>query len=198
MADVTRQSDSATTSQPIVCPDCGTTYTGHRCPLCFRPTSTTDAAAPALPPPLPHDRGGQTFGLSTLFLFITLVAVCLGVGMAVPGLGILLALLSVPAFVRASISSARQRAFGRRLGVEDKIVEFLGSLGLVLLILVAGFAAFSAACFISCVAAESGPGRIPGDAAMLLYIAVPVILGVTVVGWLFYKTWPRRGGPQNR
>jgi hypothetical protein len=72
---------------------------------------------------------------------------------------------------------------------------FFGSLGVVLLISIAGFAAFFAACFISCVLAESGPSR-PPDAAIPLYIGLPVIIGVTVAGWLFYKTWPRRRGPK--
>jgi hypothetical protein len=144
--------------------------------LADRPASAT---APA--------RGPQTFGLSSLFLFVTLIAICLGVLVAVPGLGIVLAVISVPAFVRASASAARERAAGHEAEPADKIRFFLTSLGLVIVIAIAGFAAFFAACLVACPIVLSADS----DALILFFMAVAGVIAVTLMGWLFKKTWPR-------
>jgi hypothetical protein len=137
-----------------------------------------------------------------LFLFITVVAVCLGVGLAAPGLGILLAVLSVPAFVRASAWAKREEAAGRPADVADRVGLFIGSIGLVFVIALAGCAAFLAACWVSCAAAAGLHGSdkygFPTGGGAFLWIGwiTGGCLAIALVVWLFWKTWPRRRAPR--
>jgi hypothetical protein len=87
-----------------------------------------------------------TFGLSSLFLFVTLVAVICGVFALHPGLGIALAAAAAPAFLRTSVVAARLRASGKPLGTFESIAEFLGSVGIVCAIALATATAFFATC----------------------------------------------------
>ena len=116
------------------CPECGAVVQGNVCWLCRRTLTDTQPHQPDLAARIEHARKSpQTFGLSTLFLFITVIAVCLGVFFAAPGLGILLTVIVVPAFIRTSAAtSAGEKAAGRPVGVPEKVGLFLGSLGIVL------------------------------------------------------------------
>ena len=174
-----------------VCVACGAVVEGERCWLCGAPTAETGvlASRPTSAASQPHT--SQTFALSTLFLLVTLISVCLGAIVAAPGLGIPLAILAVPAFVRASASIGREESSGRRLDVLERISVFVGSLGVVLLICLAGFAAFFAACLVTCPIALGARS----DALIFLSIGIAGVLAVGVISWLLYKTWPRMRGP---
>jgi hypothetical protein len=76
---------------------------------------------------------------------------------------------------------------------------FIGSIGLVFVIALAGFAAFFAACWVSCIAIEAS-GSLQGEVMdrewlMLLINVVSGGLALSLVVWLFRKTWPRRRAP---
>jgi hypothetical protein len=178
------------------CPECGAVVEGNRCWLCHRPlTAEQPGLAPSTARLAGQQTSQQTFGLSTLFLVITVIAVCLGVFVAAPGLGILLAVIAVPAFVRTSAAtSAQERAAGRPVDVPDKVGLFLGSVGVILLIGLAGFGAFFAACWASCAALSvTGAFRGGGGNAALVWINLFAGgIALAFVVWLIRKTWPRR------
>jgi hypothetical protein len=181
------------------CPECGFLFAGKQCPLCGRMKS--EGYPESNRQPIVPQRQGPTFGLSGLFLFITLVSVCLGVGMAAPGLAVLLAVIAVPALVRASASAKREQAAGRQPDIFDRIGLFASSMGIIALIALAGCVAFFAACLGSCALIEvTGAFRSRtalfniGDSGLFLINIVSGSLALALVGWLFWKTWPRRRG----
>lgn len=93
--------------------------------------------------------GGQ-FSLATLFLLITLAAVCLALMAREPGLGIGLAILSLPAFVRTAMLVGRRRELGRPTSPVLKITSYVGSLLTVVLVstvvLIASVGTFCTVC----------------------------------------------------
>lgn len=97
-----------------------------------------------------HRHAAFQFHLSTLMMLVTLASVIMGVFMTVPGLGILLAVLAVPAFLVTVIKSARREARGRPMSRADKVVTFLGTIGVVIgliaLLVLAGFVALWIMC----------------------------------------------------
>jgi hypothetical protein len=177
------------------CTSCGATAQGGRCWLCG---STPTAAAQQSPSVTRDERGAHTFTLSSLFLWITLLSVFLGVTVAAPGLGILLFIFSVPALVRASAAQAREEAAGKPASAFDRARMFLSSLGVLALIAIAGAAAFLAACFVSCATAGGLFGRdkygLPTGGTVFLFAAwiAGGCLAIGLVGWLLWKTWPRK------
>jgi hypothetical protein len=86
------------------------------------------------------------FGLSSLLLITTLVAVIMSVSVMVPGIGIFLAIVSVPALVRTYILIRRQRDEGKSASNRDKAVLFLLCLGIAALIALAVGVAFFMTC----------------------------------------------------
>jgi hypothetical protein len=186
------------TKEVRTCPECGAVVEGNRCWLCHRSLTADQAGVAQATAPYERQQASQsTFGLSTLFLVITVIAVCLGVFVAAPGLGILLAVIAVPAFVRTSAAtSAQEQSAGRPVDVPDKVGLFLGSIGIMLLIGLAGFGAFFAACWASC-AALSVTGafrRGGGNSGLLLVNLFAGGIALALVGWLLWKTWPHRPG----
>ena len=79
-------------------------------------------------------------------LLVTLAAVLCGLTAAAPGLGIPLAVLVTPALIRTFAVSNVSRAQGIEPSAEAKLASFVASIGLMLLIVVAGFAVFFVGC----------------------------------------------------
>ncbi|HUY34979.1 MAG TPA: hypothetical protein VMV69_19685 [Pirellulales bacterium] len=110
--------DDHAANPPATCPECGADYPsiGQRCWLCGAAppdgAALPDRAAPTAgnaPENSIASSTRHTFSLISLFLVMTLVAVCLGVFAAAPGLGIVLAIVATPALVRTMIVSSRRR-----------------------------------------------------------------------------------------
>lgn len=179
------------------CPECGAEYPeqGARCWLCGSPLPAEAPAgeAAALPaesaaaPPVPQ----WTFGLSSLMLVTTLVAVCLGLGSIAPGLGIVLAIVSAPALVRTFVASARRKASGERLTPAEKLTAFFGSVGVVVIVGISAAIAFYATCWIACGAAAAVGAD---EGAFLVGIVVGVLVGIVVLVLMLRWLWPLRGG----
>jgi len=134
----------------IVCPECGATVvrratnTVMRCWLCGHRVGLPagESANFAVRPTAPQ------FGIASMMLTVTLVAVCLGVGVMAPGLGVALAVLVTPALIRTAIGVERHKEVsGRTMDVGQKIAAFAGSLGVVTMIGTAAGAAFFATCW---------------------------------------------------
>lgn len=146
-----------------VCPDCGATYpiTAKYCWMCYRPLgrgpegigSSTPIVAQSAAGESPFATGNQAmqFGLSTVMLTITLVAVLLGVAKLAPGLGVLLALVVLPAYLRTCIAASRRSGRGQPMSTGAKLGSFGLNLCIVVVVaiavIVAGVVALLAVCF---------------------------------------------------
>src|SRR5262249_44506854 len=112
-----------------------------------RPGMSTEQ--PATPPAAGHP--------SPVRETLTLVLVCILVGVVAaglmadaPGLGVLLLVLLAPVLVRLAIGPPGQADAGRPRTGAQKVMGALGSLGVLIAIGVASFAAFYATCFVVC------------------------------------------------
>jgi hypothetical protein len=133
------------------------------------------------------------FSIATILLITTLIAVCLGVFRLSPGFGIAVVAFAVPALVRAVVAGAKSKSGGRRLSIGDKLQMFAASLGLMVLVGIAGFVAFQIACWGTCglIVAVDPPSL---DAETLLWTCVGIgsAAARAVGGWLLWLTRPRR------
>lgn len=182
--------------KPRRCPDCGAEFllSQSQCWLCSRKAPEATTENPYASPQLIHEskyRAGQ-FSIATLMLVTTLVAVCLGVGMLAPGLGILLAIVATPALVRTVVADSRTKAAGWPFTMTKKIETFIVSLFLAGAVGMAGVVAFMGACTVGLMASgafvsSSGPS---GDAfGVALFLGAVAAIGV--MGWLFWVTRPQ-------
>src|SRR5437870_10255314 len=104
-----------------VCPECGALRASAqaRCWLCERKGSAGIGAVVnpyASPRPIGENSPLQ-FSIASLLLVTTLVAVCLGVFLQSPGLGIFLSVMTLPAVIRTIIDVAQRKRGGAGLGV---------------------------------------------------------------------------------
>jgi hypothetical protein len=95
-------------------------------------------------------RAPVQFGLSTIMLTITLVAVFCGVFAMSPGLGVALGIVSAPALIRTYLVVLRRKQKGERVSAIQKAGMYLGSVAVVsiifLLLFLASFGTFFAVC----------------------------------------------------
>ncbi|MGI8981062.1 MAG: hypothetical protein ACR2FY_17690 [Pirellulaceae bacterium] len=131
------------------------------------------------------------FSLATVFLIITLIAVCLGTLRLAPGVGVLLMIVAAPALIRTCIVGVKEKRGGHSLSIGEKLIAFLASSAIVVLVGVAGLIAFQIACWGSC-AAVAGIQQKEGENAMLIGIGIGCIAGLGTIIWLIWKTWPRK------
>lgn len=192
------------------CPECGAAiaFRDTSCWLCKR--SLVVNAELAAPQPAAdvqvRKRGPQAggpvlqFSIETLLLVTTLVAVCLGVSLSAPGLGIPLSFVAAPALIRTLIAGHQERAVGRKLSLGEKVLTFLASTGIMVAVIVAGGAAFFVTCstlLLGGLAVNEMDGSQIfnkfGETLIWLLIAVSSVTGLAVAGWIFWLTRPRKG-----
>ena len=154
--------------------------------------ATVPPAMPPVPPPLPPEH--FTYSLSTLMLAMTLVAVLSGLCAIAPGLGIPLAILAVPAWIRAArVMRLKQSRPDANSPMGTKIEAFMASLGFALLVcLAAGAAGFAACTGIVLVGAAGSQGYDALAIAFPIGIVVGSILALYIFVMLSMKFWPRR------
>jgi hypothetical protein len=186
------------------CPDCGAEAPADslKCWLCHRQLAVqaelVDEDSPRSHRAPPRRTSGVQFSLETLMLVITLFAVCLGVIMAAPGLGILVAIVAAPALVRTLVAGYQERKAGTPLTLGEKLLTFLASTGVSLAVVITGWTAFAAACLGSCfvvVGLESTGGnwwRTYDDTIFFVLFGVSAIVGLGTAGWLFWVLRPRK------
>jgi hypothetical protein len=189
------------------CPECGAEIKpqDRQCWLCHRllviDAEVVESGSPFAEQVAPPKWVNPAqFSLETLMLVITLVAVCLGMIMALPGLGIVVAIVAAPALVRTLVAGYQERKAGTPMTLGEKLLTFAASTGVAVAVLVTGGTAFAAACVGSCFVAlgvsQSGSGTgwnqtfeqvvIPG---LLIFSAT---IGLATAGWLFWVLRPRR------
>jgi hypothetical protein len=206
---IPQQPSSPSSAESLQCSECGA-LVGARdvCWLCGAAiVVSAEAVDPTGNSPFVPDwekkrrASASQFSLESLMLVITLIAVCLGMLVAVPGLGVLVCIVAVPALVRALIAGRQHKAVSGSLNLQEKVLAFLASTGIVLGILLAGLSAFAVACVGTCFAAL-GIAEASGSGAaenwiFPLALGSAVVVALAVVGWLFWLTLPRTpaGGP---
>jgi hypothetical protein len=133
------------------------------------PKSPTPSIAPESVNPYAVPAGGYspavTFRISSLLLVIAVIAVCLGVAHENVVLGIILAVVVVPALVYTVIVVEKRKVAGIPMAALDKSVVFLVAIGGVLIIEFSAVVAFCMTCIpIGSVSfdANSGVGVIIG------------------------------------
>lgn len=170
------------------CPHCGAELAvgESRCWLCLDARGDDREAAAA-----PRDPQRWTFGLSSLMLFVTLVAVTLGIAGLSPGLGVVFGVLVTPALIRTAVAARRARTAGDGMNVYEKAWAFLGSLGVVFCTSLAAGAAFFATCWVGAIGADAANSDL--DAVIWTGIIGGVIAGMVVLVLMIRRLWPLRG-----
>jgi hypothetical protein len=184
------------TSQPaeIACPSCGAINApwDAQCWLCKFPLAGGRAASDSVILAEAVDVQPQ-FGLSTMLLIVTVLCICLGLVAIAPGLIVPLVIIVVPALIRTAVAT---RVSGGPTSVGDKVATFSASLGIIVLIWLAGLVAFGTACTLLVVsgAALNFDNNI---VSLLLVLGIGAALGAfALMIWLLYKSWPRSNKPQ--
>jgi hypothetical protein len=195
-------------SRPAVCPDCGAPFPPDAmyCWLCgwklgdpvrVGPKQASPSNENPYASPAPRDPADLkwTFSLSTLFLWTALVAVVMGVIRIAPGLGIALAILSLPAAVHTiAVSAYRQGQSRRALSVPEKIVVFIESFALFSMIAIAVIIAAIGALFVICMASLRGDGNgmSRGDLAGPILASIGGVVFAALIAYLLVRALWRR------
>jgi hypothetical protein len=99
--------------------------------------------------------GHLQFGISSLLLIVTLVAILGSIANMAPGLGILLVIVAVPALVRTCIVAYRNLACGENMSAAEKAGVFLLSMvTIAALMLIAGPVAIFVGFMVYCTTAN--------------------------------------------
>jgi hypothetical protein len=138
---------------------------------------------------LRESRSPITFGLDTLLLTVTLVAVCLGLGAFSPTLGILLAIVAGPAYIRTLVVVARRKQTGGESGVAGKIEVFFVSLTVMFAVAIAALVAFVGTCFpIGLLGIGVADSTAPGAGMAVIVVAFAVgFAAAGLVAWLLLR-----------
>jgi hypothetical protein len=157
------------------------------CPICGSETIGQS------PQTFPHElrQNPHSYSLATLFLVMTVICVGLGAIVAAPGLGIPFVVLTVPAFARSAAAKRRAGLVAQSWTMGERVMSFLCSLGLMLLIGTAGVIAFQIACWSSCWGVTVAAGE--GYSAFLAGVWIGGAAGIFTIVWLLWRTWPKAG-----
>lgn len=184
-----------TNSGEISCPQCGAVNANWdaNCWLCQQPLHS---GAGVLRSAVGDDsiilaqavEAKTQFGLSTLLIIVTVVCISFGLLTIAPGSIIPLLVIVTPALIRTAVAT---RLSGGPTSVGDKVAAFSASIGIIVLIWLAGLVAFATACTLIVIggATQNFNNNI---VSLLLLLGVGAAVGAfALVVWLLYKTWPR-------
>jgi hypothetical protein len=129
---------------------------------------------------------------------MTLIAILSSLIGMNPGLGIVVAIVAVPALVRTCFTATRRGARGQPLSVEGKVALFLLTVSMTVIVIVAAGAAF----FLTCLAifvTGMNVGPHPNESALLqIALTVGLVVSLVVVmlfAWLFWNLSHRTRNP---
>jgi hypothetical protein len=196
--------DAVQSSYDSHCPECGA-LAGQgveKCWLCGWQRESDSSSAPTESAPVaprPVDQG-FSYSLETLMLVMTLVAVAMGAIVLFPGVGIILAIMLLPAFVRTSKVIQRRAEQGRTVGLWPRVALFFGSfttsLVIIVVVSVASVGTFCGLCLGFYAVAEGG-GLLRGSSGEGLMILAMVVSGIaalvaTIAAVYYIVKWIRR------
>ena len=174
----------------MACSECGASNSdgAGKCWLCAATMRDVNPfASPVAEPPAFVSWNPRSFSLATLLAVLTLTAVCIGVTVQAPGIGIGLAVLSAPALVRTVGIGKRHKAKGQPLTIGAKLLAFLGSLAVVTTIAVASFIAFVVICFSIGLASHESNNEALFILGWILGIVVGGGIGLFIIRWLWWR-----------
>jgi hypothetical protein len=134
------------------------------------------------------EHAGFSYSISSLLLVTTLIAVCLALAAAAPGLGILLAVVSIPPFVRTILLVRRRKQQGKNVSAGAKVSLYLGSFGVTLVVTCVTLFMSLSAFFFSCLGAYSlsrGQGMRSGSEEFSMTIAT--VFSLAIAGLLIWS-----------
>jgi hypothetical protein len=117
------------------------------------------------------------------------VAVCGAIGFAVPGLGVVLAMVFIPAVVRAAaVIDRKAQVAGARNSGEQLTVAVFASAGVTFVVWLASTIAFTIVCFpLGLFSFDLNSG---GGAGMIFAFGLGGLAGLAVFVWLMRRFWP--------
>ena len=175
------------------CPECGAELAvgQARCWLCARALSEAESSNPyASPQPVGENIDYQV-SLASLFLIMTLSAVGTGLFLVAPGLGVLFAVLSVPALVRTIVAAKQQWRAGAALTIGEKMGVFVVSFFIMVAIGIASSVAFGVACT-GGLLLGLGIGVNDPTPAFVLGIGFGLIAAIPFAIWTLRANWPSK------
>jgi hypothetical protein len=118
------------------------------------------------------------------------VAVCGAIGFAVPGLGVVLAMVFIPAVVRAAaVIDRKAKVAGAKNSGEQLTAAVLASAGVTFAVWLASTVAFTIVCFpLGVFSFDINSG---GGAGMIFAFGLGGLAGLAVFVWLMKRFWPR-------
>jgi hypothetical protein len=174
-----------------LCPQCGASCALDvaRCWLCHAELApATDAEASPSP-----TQATTQFSIATILLVTTLIAVCLGVFRISPGLGLAIVAFAAPALIRTFVVGVQQKRVGQSLSIGEKLTAFVASLGIMILVGIAGVVAFQIACWGTCGLISAANSRsIISDAGFMASVVVGSLAALAIGVWILWATRPRR------
>jgi hypothetical protein len=182
-----------TSEENIRCQCCDADNLRHRekCWLCHEylrkaPATTLAKREPSIAST--KDSASFQFSLASILLTTTLLATIFAVVATAPGLGILLAIVSMPPLVRTMIVVQRRQERGLEVNSEEKVGLFIASLTVTIVVsAVALFLSLSTFCGAFLVTTSNTGIGVPTGLLTLVISAVLIILAI----WFFWK-WIRR------
>jgi hypothetical protein len=152
MVSSENEREPAELEKGVPCPACGAIHLGKSavCWLCQEPLLTKDGQprAPAVAGGERRERGSPwTFSLSSLFLLMTLISICMAVLVLSPPLGILLVVVATPAAARTILDGLRRKSRGAPFNLESKAWKFMESMAVVAVVGISSLITFVAICF---------------------------------------------------
>jgi hypothetical protein len=194
----------------FVCPECGASNGPERtsCVLCGHGLDTAQPegriGSPRSPiffsshepinpykPPATFVSTPLSFQISSLLMVIAVIAVCLGVARANVVLGIVLAVVVVPALVYTMIVTERHKASGRPIAVLDKAATFVNAIAGVVIIEFSALVAFYMTCVpVSFATASVGVGV---NAGLIVGLVTGGLAGIGVAASVIYLFLFRKG-----
>jgi hypothetical protein len=146
------------------------------CRSCSKPLTLYIGPAEALP---------RRFGLGPLMVLVAVVALGLGVLRYVPVLGVTILVLLVPAVVRTTAFVSQRESDLRPISLDEKMMAFFGSVGVMMLVLVAASLTFAIIfALVAAMTLGTGPYAVPVAGAFSGSVAI----SLTFV--LLRKLWP--------
>jgi hypothetical protein len=123
-----------------------------------------------------------------MLLVIAVIAVCLGVWQAQPVLGVIVAVIVLPALGYTSVIAFQSASKGRPMAVSEKLNRFLAALVGVVVILFAALVAFCMTCVPTGFIAMSAAG----DQALIVALVVGGIFAAAAAAGVTYLLLRRR------
>jgi hypothetical protein len=204
MVDAANISDQTLTSE-LRCASCGAPVPNNSrsCWLCHAPVVAESGQRKFANAGSISERIAATsepaggFSLAALMLFVTLVAVVLGISTIAPGIGIPFGLILLVVWLRTAAVARRRRQRGMTVTRSDLLSAFFSSLAvavtLIIVTCVAGCAAFFAAC-LACAGVYSTGGEGLG---WIVFVIVAAAIAIPVLVWmgkLVFRRWRRDAG----